>query len=52
MERPMIAVRYVVAMIAVIVTVDALIFRNHFWETTDGEHRNRFGVCSLLFAIP
>jgi len=26
--RPMIAV----AMIAVIVTVDALIFRNHFWE--------------------
>jgi uncharacterized membrane protein len=32
MARPMIAVLYVVAMIAVIVTVDALIFRNHFWE--------------------
>ena len=32
MTRPMIAVPYVVAMIAVIVTVDALIFRNHFWE--------------------
>jgi type IV secretory pathway VirB2 component (pilin) len=32
MARPMIAVPYVVAMIAVIVTVDALIFRNHFWE--------------------
>ena len=29
MARPMI---YVAAMIAVIVTVDALIFRNHFWE--------------------
>ena len=26
------AVTYVVVMIAVIVTVDALIFRNHFWE--------------------
>ena len=32
MARPMIAVLYVVAMTAVIVTVDALIFRNHFWE--------------------
>jgi hypothetical protein len=32
MARPMIAVFYVLAMIAVIVTVDALIFRNHFWE--------------------
>ena len=32
MTRPMIAIPYVVAMIAVIVTVDALIFRNHFWE--------------------
>ena len=31
MARPMIAVPYVVAMIAVIVTVDALIFKNHFW---------------------
>ena len=28
MARPMI----VVAMIALIVTVDALVFRNHFWE--------------------
>ena len=28
----MIAVPYVVAMIAVIVIVDALIFRNHLWE--------------------
>ena len=32
MARPMIAVPYVVAMIAIIVTVDSLIFRNHFWE--------------------
>ena len=32
MARPMIAVPYVVAMIAVIVIVDVLIFRNHFWE--------------------
>jgi hypothetical protein len=32
MARPMIAVPYVVAMIATIVAVDALIFRNHFWE--------------------
>ncbi len=32
MTRPMIAVPYMVVMIAVIVTVDALIFRNHFWE--------------------
>jgi len=32
MARPMIVVPYGVAMIAVIVTVDVLIFRNHFWE--------------------
>jgi hypothetical protein len=32
MARPMIALPYVVVMIATIVTVDALIFRNHFWE--------------------
>jgi len=32
MARPMIALLYVVVMIATIVTVDALIFRNHFWE--------------------
>jgi hypothetical protein len=32
MTKPMIAVPYVVAMIAVIVTVDILIFRNHLWE--------------------
>ncbi len=32
MARATIAVPYVVAMIAVIVTVDVLIFRNHFWE--------------------
>jgi hypothetical protein len=32
MPRAIIAVTYVGAMIAVIVTVDALIFRNHLWE--------------------
>jgi len=32
MARPIIAVPYLVAMMAVIVAVDALIFRNHFWE--------------------
>jgi len=32
MARAITAVPYVVAMIAVIVTVDVLIFRNHFWE--------------------
>lgn len=32
MTRPIIAVPYVVAMIAVIVIVDTLIFRNQFWE--------------------
>jgi hypothetical protein len=32
MTRPMIALPYVIAMIAVIVTVDILIFRNLFWE--------------------
>jgi len=32
MARPIIAVIYVVAMVAVIVTLDALIFRNHLWE--------------------
>jgi uncharacterized membrane protein len=32
MARPMIALPFAVAMIAVIVTVDALIFRHHFWE--------------------
>jgi hypothetical protein len=32
MARPMIGLAYMMAMIALIVTVDALIFRNHFWE--------------------
>jgi len=32
MARAIIDVPYVVAMIAVIVTLDALIFRDHFWE--------------------
>ena len=32
MARPMTAVSYLLAMIAVIVAIDALIFRNHFWE--------------------
>jgi len=32
MARPVIALLYLLAMIAVIVTVDAWIFRNHFWE--------------------
>jgi hypothetical protein len=32
MTRPMIAVPYVVAMIALIVALDILVFRNHFWE--------------------
>ena len=50
MSRPMIAVPYVVAMIAVIVTVDAPDFQEQFLGMIDGEHRNRSGVCSLLFA--
>jgi len=32
MAKPTIALLYVTAMIALIITVDALIFRNHFWE--------------------
>lgn len=32
MPRPMIALPSVVVMIAAIVAVDALIFRNYFWE--------------------
>lgn len=32
MARSMIALPYVVAMIALIVTLDVLVFRNHFWE--------------------
>jgi hypothetical protein len=32
MARPIIAVPYVMAMIAAIVTVDVMIFRNYFWE--------------------
>jgi hypothetical protein len=32
MARAILVMPYVVAMIAVIVTVDALIFRDHFWE--------------------
>ncbi len=32
MARQMTAAPYVMAMIAVIVTVDVLIFRDHFWE--------------------
>jgi len=32
MIKPMIAVPYLLAMIAVIVIVDVLFFRNHLWE--------------------
>lgn len=32
MARAIVTVPYVVAMIAVIVTLDVLIFRNYFWE--------------------
>lgn len=32
MARPTIAVPYVLATIVVIITVDVLIFRHHFWE--------------------
>ena len=32
MTKPIIAVPYMLAMIAVIVTVDVLFFRNHLWE--------------------
>jgi hypothetical protein len=32
MARPIIGVPYVMAMIAAIVTVDLLIFRDYFWE--------------------
>ena len=32
MARPTIVVPCVVALIAVIVTVDVVFFRNHFWE--------------------
>lgn len=32
MARPIIAVSYVLATIVGIITLDALIFRNHFWE--------------------
>ena len=32
MARPVVGVPYFVAMIAIIVAVDALIFRNHLWE--------------------
>ena len=31
MVRPIVAVPYAVAMIGLIVAVDVLIFRNHFW---------------------
>lgn len=32
MARPILAVSFLVAMIAVIVAVDVLFFRNHLWE--------------------
>jgi hypothetical protein len=32
MGRPMIAILYLMTMIVVIVTVDVVIFANHFWE--------------------
>ena len=32
MSRPMSSVLYLVGMIAVIVAVDVLFFRDHFWE--------------------
>jgi hypothetical protein len=48
MARPLIALPYILAMIAVIVTVDVLIFQELFLGTACGERRNRSGVYILL----
>ena len=51
MARPTIVVPYVVALIAVIVTVDVVFFKIISGKA-DGEYRNCSGVYSLLSAIP
>ena len=52
MDRRVAVALYVAAMIAVIVGVDFLFFRNRFLGTADSEYRRCLGVCSFLFQIP
>ena len=51
MGRPVPVVVYVVAMAAVIVSVDFVLFRNRFWERTDSECWHRPGLRGLLLEI-
>ena len=49
MTRNMSVVIYIVVLIAFIVSVDLLFFRNLFWERLTVNIGIVFGVCSLLF---
>jgi hypothetical protein len=48
--RPL-TVFYIVVLIATVVGVDVLFFRDRFWARLDGEHRDRAGVRGVLSAI-
>ena len=52
MPRNIYVVLYILVLIAVIVSVDLLFFRESILGTADSEYRHCFGVCSLLFEIP
>jgi hypothetical protein len=52
MGRQTVGVFYLLAMIAVVVGVDVLFFRNPFWERLNGERWDRPGVRGVLSEVP
>jgi hypothetical protein len=52
MSRQVVVVLYVVAMVAIIVALDFVFFRNSFLGTAYGEHWHCLGVRSLLLQVP
>ena len=52
MGRRAVAVLYVLALVAVVVGVDVLFFRNQFLAAADSKRRSRPGVRGVLFEVP
>jgi hypothetical protein len=52
MGRQAAVVLYGLALVAVVVGVDVLFFRNRFWGAADGERRYRRGVLGVLLEVP
>jgi len=52
MRRHAAVVLYALALVAVVVGVDVLFFRNRFWQRLMVKRRNRLGFRGVLLEIP